>query len=383
MGPSLSTSGETRPTTLRQGGVAADDGAVTLLSRLLPLRACSRRLPLAAPRLALALAGLAISTGGLLIASAPAGALVETVGGQAYGFAPHSIQSPFISEGEPLSFANAAGNPVVHSSATYAIYWDPTDHYHGDWQQVIDLFFQNMSAASGSLGAVFAVDAQYTDRSNQHAAFTSAFRGAYPDTDPYPAAVCTDPHPLQALDAIACLTDQQVREELSAFISQHSLPKGMSSIFYVLTPPGVTVCLDAAAAHCSSSGQPPALTANSFCSYHSAISPTNPVSGDGNTILYGMIPWTAGGVGDYHLVGGDETQAYDCQDGGYDPSSNPAEKKEKAKERNAAEEEAFKRESKEEQARSEKAQRLEGPHVEEPNQIGLGPDGSYDTGLPT
>jgi hypothetical protein len=346
---------------------------VTFLFRLLVLRVAPRRLALT----------LSIFAIGLLGASAPASARVETVGGQAYGFAPHSIRDPFgPNEGKPLTFANAAGNPVVHSSATYVVYWDPTDHYHGDWQQVIDLFLQNMSAGSGSLGSVLAVDAQYTDRTNQHAAFTSAFRGAYTDTTGYPFAGCTDPHPLQPLDAITCLTDQEVRVELSNFVSQHLLPKGMTSIFYLLTPPGVTICLDAAASHCSSSEQPPAVTPNSFCSYHSAITPTNPLTGDGNTILYGVIPWTAGGVGDYHLELADETQAYDCQDGGYDPSSKPvAEKKEKAKERNAKEEEEFAKESAEEKLRTEKARSLEGPHVQEPNQIGLGPDGSYDTGL--
>jgi hypothetical protein len=355
---------------------------VTLLSRLFSLRAHPLSLHAALRRPALVLASLAVCTGGLLLASAPASALVETVGGQAYGVTPRSVIDPHLTEGEPLTFANASGNPVVHSGDTYAVYWDPTDSYHGDWQQLIDTFLQNMSVGSGSLGSVFAVDTQYTDSSNQHAAFNTAFRGAYTDTDPYPAiGGCTDPHPLSPLDTIGCLTDQQIREELSTFIAQHSLPKGMNSIFYVLTPPGVTVCLDAAATHCSSSPQPPAIAANSFCSYHSAISPTSPVNGDGNTILYGVIPWTAGGVADYHLEVADRVQAYDCQDGGFDPSAKPSEKREKAKERNAKEEEEFLQESAEEKAKTEKARELEGPHIQEPNQIGLGPDGSYDTGL--
>jgi hypothetical protein len=363
---------------------------VTFLSRLLALRSAApcpapasrRRAPLALLRRpALALASLAACATALLAMSAPASALVETVGGQAYGLTPRSIINPLSSEGEPLTFANATGHPVVHSGATFAVYWDPTDHYHGDWQGLIDAFFRNMSLASGSLPSVLAVDAQYTDSSNQHAAFKSAFRGAYTDTDPYPVAGCTDPHPLLPADAITCITDQQVREELSTFVSQHALPRGMGSIFYLLTPPGVTVCLDAAGVHCSDSPQPPAIDANSFCSYHSAISPTSPVSGDGNTLLYGVIPWSAGGVADYHLAPTDRPQAYDCQDGGYDPSSRPSEKREKAKEMNAKEEEEFLRESEEEKQKTLKTRELEGPHIEEPNQIGLGPDGSYDTGL--
>ncbi len=46
-------------------------------------------------------------------------------------------------------------------------------------------------------------------------------------------------------------------------------------------------------------------------------------NGDANTILYAVIPWTAGGLGDYHLTAADQTAAYDCQDGGNDPSSKP------------------------------------------------------------
>ncbi len=96
-----------------------------------------------------------------------------------------------------------------------------------------------------------------------------------------------------------------------------------------------------------------------------------------------MIPWTAGGLGDIHLAAADETTAYDCQDGGFDPSSKPfAEKKEKAKEKSAAEKEEFEEKTAEEKATLEKAEKLEGPHQEEPNQKSCPTvDGGCDTGL--
>ena len=50
---------------------------------------------------------------------------------------------------------------------------------------------RDMGAASGSLGSVFAVDTQYTDAANQHAAYESTFMGAYTDTDPYPTVPAT------------------------------------------------------------------------------------------------------------------------------------------------------------------------------------------------
>ena len=162
----------------------------------------------------------------------------------------------------PESFANPSGDPVLPANKTYAIYWDPTYHYHNDWEEVIDGFFQNMGSTSGSLASVFAVDAQYTDAANQHAAYASTFMGAYTDTDPYPTGLsnCKDPHKLEGEsyphkepDAITCLTNAQLETELKLFIADHKLPTGMGTIFYLLTPPGVTVCLDKGGptGHCS------------------------------------------------------------------------------------------------------------------------------------
>ncbi len=110
-----------------------------------------------------------------------------------------------------------------------------------------------------------------------------------------------------------------------------------------------------------------------------------------NTILYGMIPWSAGGRGDYHLTGADETSAYDCQDGGFyrNPATSVFEQ-EKAKEakiesKKEEEEHPKNEEEKEIKAREEaKREALEGPHEEEPNQPPektVGPDGTPDTGL--
>lgn len=263
-------------------------------------------------------------------------------------------------------FANASGSPVVSSSKVYAIYWDPDGAYHSDWQQSIDRFFANMSESSGMLANVFAVDTQYTDAAEQHAAARTIFAGAYTDTDRYPAALCTDPAPLAEATGppengrITCLTDAQIRAELEQFIAAHSLPRGMGSVYYVLTPPGVTDCLpeEAGISHCSDYAGAAEPTnpsyADSFCSYHSDINPGNPAQGSAETILYAAIPWIAGGLGDYHLAFADQKRATECQSGEWAPAT----------------------------AGTKGVEEQEEPPVEqEPNQIGLGPDGSYDTGL--
>jgi hypothetical protein len=406
----------------------ADDGSVATTSRPLPLRSV---LPLAALAFMVSLT-LALV---LLWAAPPAGAFVATVEGTNVGLQPRStllfdgfrFDTPIEPEilRSPEEFANNSGNPIVNASRVYAIYWDPTDHYHGDWQHVIDIFLQSVGAASGTLDNVFAVDAQYTDKANKHALYKSTFQGAYTDTDAYPTSGCKDPQPLDARDLIGpeveknengealyepvCLTDQQIQKELEAFIAQHSLPKGMETIFYLLTPPAVTVCLDKGgnAGHCSdflgtiaeaeanekeqrearvtkkTFVEPESLKSyrNSFCSYHSAIDAGGPSDGE-NTILYGMIPWTAGGLGDHHLVETDELPAYDCQDGGYDPSSKPPEKREEKKEKTPQEIAEEKNKTHEQLKEAEEAEKLEGPHEQEPNQVKCpSPDGGCDTGL--
>jgi hypothetical protein len=392
--------------------------------------------------MALVLASTAALSVTAFLSAAPAGAVVVEVGGTKFGVQRHSAPaSLFENEGlEPGTFANAGGNPVLHKSATYAIFWDPDYRYLDPWTEVIDHFYQNLSSTSGVLESVFAVDTQYTDKTDKPAFYNSSFHGSYPDKAPYPSpAGCKDPKPLEVPYAITCLSAKQVREQLESFISREKLPKGMETIYYVLTPPGVTVCTDegASASHCSSTS-----SASSFCSYHAAVTPTNPATGDANTILYGVIPWVAGTAGDPLLGQNDQAPAYECQDGGFDPSSKPvAEEKEKAKvnakeeegkrvgeeekkrasaEKEEAEakttyEESFtkgliskeekelkeeelagrrearinqekearkKAEKTEREAREEK-ERLEGPHLEEPNQTACPNvyDGGCDVGL--
>ncbi len=382
-------------------------------------------MPVLVRRLALATAALGALA--LSPAVAPAGALVTEAGGPKVGLQPRStllFAGETAKAGVPLypkdpaypeKFANPSGAPVLASSRVYAIYWDPTDNYHGDWQGSIDTFMQAMGSGSGSLGSVFAVDSQYTDAANQHASYRSTFMGAVTDTEKYPAATCTDPNPLLGTSSpahepnqIACLTDKQIHVQLESFVSQHSLPKGMGTIFYVLTPPGVTVCLNEAGGptgHCSDYHQA-SLEAgetkaeeeaklkeekesyeNSFCSYHSDINADKAPNGDASTILYAVIPWTAGGIGDYGLgFLGEKSMSpgYPCQDGGINPISKPQiEQPEKPKTLTEKEQEEFNSAKPEEKAQKEKERELEGPHVEEPNQLlnEVGPDGAHDHGL--
>ncbi len=183
---------------------------------------------------------------------------------------------------EPLQYH---GGPVLHSSDAYAIYWDPTGTYRGDWKRLINQYFQNVGANSGSLGDVFAVNGQYGDSSGG-AANQSTFRGGYTDEDEYPTSGnCSE------FSAIACLTDAQIRTELQHVIASGSLPGATGpAVYYLLTPPGVVVCTDSGGnGNCSdSTGSPP----NGICGYHSAIGAGGP-----NPVVYAVQPWVAGDAG--------------------------------------------------------------------------------------
>jgi hypothetical protein len=432
----------------------------------------------------------------LAVLSAPAYAVVEEVEGAKVGLQPREIKHYWEGAFKRDGLGNGAGEenpavykfannpkdpghpgPVLHSApATYMIYWDPQDYYHSDWQGSVDSFMANMGSSAGQLGSVFAVDTQYSDTTGRPATSSSIFHGSYTDTTPYPESEgCVDPHPwelekpleypfagvpLLADRDTVCLTDAQIKAQLKTFIAQHGLQTGMGTIFYMLTPPGVTVCLGAGGAtgRCSDfdgtlaeiagyeeekntyperfakyieeyeayetenkkyeaekendekkaetdTEEPPvepvaptpvgaepsgyADYRESFCSYHSAVTPTNPETGDANTILYAVIPWIAGGEGDYHVALADETSGFDCQDGGFAPNTKPKsgelEEKEQTKIRTPKEQEEFEEKTKKEKREIEEAKELglDKPHEQEPNQLGSerGPDGSFDEGL--
>ncbi len=326
--------------------------------------------------------------------AAPAGAKVTTVGGTTVGLQPRNAGT--IGEGSSASFANEAGNAVLHGTSVYGIFWDPEDIYHErhEWMGAVEHFMQQMGVSSGGLETIFASVAQYRDRSNTGAADSIAFKGAYHDFTKYPGAGCTDPHALVE-GAITCLTDAQLRAQLQSFIAGHGLPTGMHTIYYLITPPGVTVCLDAAGGHCSDfaastleeeAGERNSTSwDNSFCSYHGAINADKAPEGDNSTILYGAIPWTAGAEGKFGtFTGGSHyyDNAFDCQDGGW-MYKEGAIVRETPKTASKEEQEILNGEKGTalEKAELEERRRLEGPHIQEPNQEGRDEFGDYRAGL--
>ena len=277
-----------------------------------------------------------------VLALAPvASAEIAEVEGTTVGLQPRNTAE--LRQGEKMiEFANPEGHKVLAKPDTYVIFWDPWDRYHPEWQRLVNAFMQNVGSEDRSTASVFAADTQYTDAAGEHAAYESTFHGAYTDTHAYPVAGCSAPVALEKYNRTTCVTDAQIRAELESFVPSHGLPKGTGVIYYLLTPPGVTVCLDAASAHCSEYTRPKARTVfkfageeageetlipteifqretlssqaspqenktfreeapqandhykTSFCSYHSAINPGGSPEGSPETIIYAAIPWIAG-----------------------------------------------------------------------------------------
>ncbi|HEX3434740.1 MAG TPA: PKD domain-containing protein [Solirubrobacteraceae bacterium] len=273
----------------------------------------------------LAVAGAILSLAiALLCFAAPAGAVTISVGGTQFGVQQETA-APLTEISEPLSYSNG---PVVHSSASYALYWDNhTGRYTGEWERLISGFLFDAGSASGVLSNNFAVITQYHDTAGAKAAYEQTFAGAYTDPDPYPASGnCSEGTP--------CLTDAQIRTELTKYITEMGLPTGLNPssaptpIYYVFTPPGVNVCLEGSGAH-GHCARP--ASANPLCSYHAFIPAGGQLS---STVLYAVEPWTAGNLG---TNGSPQVSGSNCQDGT--------------------------------------------GTLQEPNQIGLGPEGEYGTGL--
>ncbi len=235
-------------------------------------------------RLALLLGSTATLSVGLLLAATPAGAVVTTVGSQKWGVEPQAgVATPTIA-------LNHKG-PVVHSSESYAIYWDPEDT-GAAWQHLTAGFLEGAAHESGpnTVTNVNAVATQYREASGANAEYSSSFRGAYTDVDPFTSAEnCTEgvaPGPPPTF----CLSDEQIRAELAKYISTNKLPVGLNPptggptpIYFLFTPPNVTVCLgNAGAPNCSKP-----LGTEPLCSYHS-LTTVNAA-----TVLYAVIPAVA------------------------------------------------------------------------------------------
>jgi PKD domain/IPT/TIG domain len=203
--------------------------------------------------LVLALAACLLAAGS---ASAPA-VIVHLANGRTLSYQPLRGARTIAPFDQFFSNLDYNGGPVMASNTNYAFYWDPSGGaaYPSDYQPGINQYLTDLAHDSGGRQNVDSVSTQYNDATGAFANYESEFGGAIVDTDPYPANGCTR--------ATICLTDEQIRTELAHYVIAHGLPHDLAHEYFLLTPPGVQSCFEAAGRECSAGSTAPA-----YCAYH-------------------------------------------------------------------------------------------------------------------
>jgi hypothetical protein len=219
--------------------------------------------------LRLRLAALGVTFSLLACMAASAQAAGTNPAGKIRGIVPaHGQRSPLATTSSNLLYHNG---PVMHTNAVYAIYWIPSGYsVQSGYQSVINSYFSNVAAASGSSSNVYFSDTQYYDTVSGNILYSSALKGAVADSDPFPANGCRDRY------TSVCLSDAQLQTEIQHVVTANGLPTGLGYEYFLFTPKNVGSC---SGRYCAFSY---------FCAYHSNFTASN-----GAQLLYANMPYAA------------------------------------------------------------------------------------------
>lgn len=237
----------------------------------------------------------ALVLAGMVLSAAPAAAIiVKLPNGKFLSYEPLIGKSPLAQRARPhdaaLSNLDYAGGPVMASNVNYVVDWEPANcvqagcAHQGTGTQGfvygVAQFFKDLQAANGATTNSDSISTQYNDSWGHTAAYNSQLgsgggdaNGAYLDSDALPQSGCSE--------GTYCITDAQLQQEVANFVSARGLPADLTHEYFVLTPPIVVTCFDAAGTQCS--GNAPDNGSKAFCGYHSATSAASP-------IVYADIP---------------------------------------------------------------------------------------------
>lgn len=168
------------------------------------------------------------------------------------------------------------GGPVLHASAPYLVFWDPTGVIPASSRALLVHYFNDVAQDSGNSNSVFSVARQYTD-STGFGDYRQSFDAAaqvIQDGDPFPVSGdCSSGAP----GATGCLTDTQIESELSRLITAQHRPTGVGGaapVYFVVLPSNFDECVYGA--YCAS---------KAYCGYHTYM----PMP-DGAHVLYAVVP---------------------------------------------------------------------------------------------
>ena len=179
-----------------------------------------------------------------------------------------SCKPPFTYDGGPVLMTTSAGLTVT------PIFWQPTGGryaFPAGFQSIIDGYIANVAAASGSNSNVFSIDDEYYDKTGgTKASISYRMRAGTPIGIRERSRTTAAP----PLPGTACITDDQLRTELTRVLGSHSLPSDLAHFYPVFFPPGV-----------ETTDRDGTTSAGDFCGYHRAF-------GSGaNQTVYADMPY--------------------------------------------------------------------------------------------
>jgi hypothetical protein len=207
------------------------------------------------------------------------------------------------------------GGPVMHSSKVYAMYWVPAGYSQSsNYQTLINRFFTDVAADSGTGGNVYSTLQQYYDTTGG-IEYSASWGGSAVDTNAFPSDGCDinqyDGFTIQ--NTTNCLDDTQLQEEIQAFADAQHWDHGPNVQIFLFTPKNVASCIDDP--FNSDFGQD--CSYSDYCAYHSAFFSGGSTDTDtADEYIYANMPWP-----NQQIFDGTNTYTSDC-DGGDHPNGD-------------------------------------------------------------
>lgn len=189
------------------------------------------------------------------------------------------------SQGHVKPQANHRTNNLVYHSGgsvqtathhTYAVYWGASSTFSdGNYQTLVNRYFGDVAAASGSSTNVYANDTQYYQilgGVTTHITYSESLGGGWWDNTNPSSSGCGN----TSGGTVACVTDAQIQGEVLKAIAFNHWPEGLGNQYFVFLGNGISTC---------SGGS---CFVSTFCAYHGNFVD----SGTGSTVLYANMPYT-------------------------------------------------------------------------------------------
>jgi hypothetical protein len=193
----------------------------------------------------------------------------------------------------PLSYG---GGPVLDTDSATGltvtpIYWAPSGTPYqipSAYETIIDGYVVNIAAASGQTTNVYSVDDEYyqeTSGAKQYVNYDFKAGKAIIDTDALPASGCKP-----TSGNTACITDQQIRDELTKLAQKQGLATDVDHFYPVFLAPNV-----------ETQDRDGSTSVSSYCGYHRSF-------GSGTSYIdYADIPYEPEGCTSGQAPNGDAT----------------------------------------------------------------------------